>query len=112
MSQLLCVTPADSPIGEIHHFEILWKGMKMPGLAFLDRQGSWFACINRCKHWAEALDTESPAIYATGTGLVVCSIHGAKFRLEDGLCVTGPCHGSALDVIPVEWREGELWSIK
>jgi hypothetical protein len=32
--------------------------------------------------------------------LLVCSTHGARFRVEDGLCVTGPCAGKALKRVP------------
>ena len=33
--------------------------------------------------------------------LIVCSTHGAEFRIADGVCVRGPCHGDALEAVPV-----------
>ena len=34
--------------------------------------------------------------------LILCSGHGALFRLDDGVCVMGPCVGEALRPWPVE----------
>ena len=36
----------------------------------------------------------------------VCATHGARFRLEDGRCVDGPCAGAALTPIEIELRDG------
>ncbi|MBX3481281.1 MAG: Rieske (2Fe-2S) protein [Caulobacter sp.] len=38
--------------------------------------------------------------------LILCAGHGALFRLEDGVCVAGPCAGRALEPWPVRIRDG------
>jgi nitrite reductase/ring-hydroxylating ferredoxin subunit len=60
--------------------------------------------VDRCPHaglpLAQRLDD-----YLTPDGsLIACSWHGALFRIEDGVCVGGPCAGHALSAWPL-WVE-------
>ena len=34
--------------------------------------------------------------------LILCNSHGARFQIENGICVSGPCPGASLE--PVELR--------
>jgi nitrite reductase/ring-hydroxylating ferredoxin subunit len=58
------------------------------------------AWLNVCPHQGRRLDY-APGKFLIDKGRLVCSAHGAIFRLEDGHCVAGPCRGSALREIPV-----------
>ena len=40
---------------------------------------------------------------------LVCATHGAIFRIEDGVCLAGPCQGDQLEPWPVALREGAVW---
>ena len=58
--------------------------------------------LDRCPHaglpLAQALDD-----YLTPDGkLIRCAWHGALFRVDDGVCVGGPCTGQRLTPWPVE----------
>jgi nitrite reductase/ring-hydroxylating ferredoxin subunit len=51
---------------------------------------------NRCPHQGTPLET-FPDKFLNGDGsLLICSTHGARFRVEDGVCVSGPCVGARL----------------
>ena len=41
--------------------------------------------------------------------LILCSTHGALFRIEDGYCVDGPCDGEWLERLDLEVRDGEVY---
>ena len=41
---------------------------------------------------------------------LLCNQHGALYRLEDGLCVVGPCTGESLQPVPVR-QEGDALEI-
>jgi nitrite reductase/ring-hydroxylating ferredoxin subunit len=43
--------------------------------------------------------------WTRGGKAIVCSAHGARFRIEDGLCTSGPCHGESLEAVPVRLDE-------
>jgi nitrite reductase/ring-hydroxylating ferredoxin subunit len=62
--------------------------------------------VNACPHLGVALDW-APDRFLTHDGArIVCSTHGAEFRLDDGLCVRGPCKGERLEAVPVVVEDG------
>lgn len=64
--------------------------------------------VDSCPHTGAPLAL-TPTGYLTGEGdLIVCSTHGALFRIEDGLCIAGPCAGQRLNPWPIEVHEGEV----
>jgi len=66
------------------------------------------AYANICPHaWApmdwtpgEFLDYERRYIH--------CATHGAKFRIDDGMCIHGPCLGKPLTPIPIVVEDGTV----
>jgi len=59
-----------------------------------------FAYVNWCPHWGSPLDLV-PGRFLTRDGQhVLCTTHGALFRIEDGRCVKGPCLGASLRPVP------------
>ena len=67
-----------------------------------------FAYENSCPHVGTPLDWV-PDQFLSGDGShIVCATHGAKFRIEDGMCFSGPCHGLPLPSIAVEIRSGAV----
>ncbi len=53
--------------------------------------------IDRCPHAGMPLAL-TPDRFLTREGdLILCSSHGALFRIEDGLCLAGPCAGRSLE---------------
>ena len=49
---------------------------------------------NHCPHEAGTLILRD--------GMLQCRLHGARFTVEDGTCVSGPCVGSRLSMLPVD----------
>lgn len=37
---------------------------------------------------------------------ILCDVHGARFRIEDGACLFGPCAGRGLTVVAVRIEAG------
>lgn len=76
---------------------------------FVVRKGNAvFGYLDSCPHrlvpLAQKLDD-----YLTPTGdFISCSWHGALFKIEDGLCVGGPCSGESLRTWPVIVRDGNI----
>lgn len=65
---------------------------------------------NECRHLPVPLDEREPKeIWDAEARYLVCSSHGARYRPEDGLCVSGPCQGSHLRALPVVVRDGEVF---
>lgn len=67
-----------------------------------------FVYLNICPHWGSPLDIV-PGRFLDRTGeFVVCTTHGALFRIENGLCVKGPCLGASLARVVVSVENGSV----
>lgn len=77
---------------------------------FVVREGARvFAYVNACPHQLNPLETFPNQFLDRETGFIVCSTHGARFRTEDGMCVSGPCEGRALTAISICVKEGSVY---
>jgi nitrite reductase/ring-hydroxylating ferredoxin subunit len=63
------------------------------------RDGEVLAFHNRCPHQARALNFAPDRFLFTPDGQLMCSHHGATFKLPGGLCSAGPCKGSSLEAV-------------
>lgn len=65
---------------------------------------------NLCRHLPMRLDEREPADFWDSSGrFLVCNSHGARFKAEDGLCVSGPCEGSHLKTLPLHVENGDVF---
>jgi len=75
---------------------------------FVVRQGERaLGYVDSCPHagWPLAMGDR----YLTREkDLILCSGHGALFRIEDGECVAGPCFGARLEPWPVRVENGAV----
>ena len=66
------------------------------------------AYVNSCPHTGAPLDwREGRFLNADGTH-ILCANHGALFRIDDGVCVSGPCAGRVLQKIAVAVNQGSV----
>lgn len=73
------------------------------GLAlFVLRRGAkLYGYKNSCPHIGTPLEMQDDQ-FLTGDGrFIVCSTHGALFRIEDGHCLAGPCAGKSLEPLEI-----------
>jgi nitrite reductase/ring-hydroxylating ferredoxin subunit len=59
------------------------------------------AYVNSCPHMQMPLETFPDRFLTADRTLLICSTHGARFRVEDGFCISGPCKGRALEAVAV-----------
>lgn len=78
------------------------NGLPQEAIVLLDEAGTLRAYVNRCQHLPIPLDGGSGRFLTDDGKFLSCGTHGARYRLEDGLCVEGPCGGRALEVLEVE----------
>lgn len=55
--------------------------------------------VNECPHMGLPLDWKPDRLALGGGAFLRCSHHGAVFRVDDGLCVAGPCVGESLSPV-------------
>lgn len=70
------------------------------------RGGEVKGYVNECPHAFTPLETWPDRFLTRGGDQILCSTHGALFRIDDGLCTAGPCAGRALLPVPVMVADG------
>ena len=63
------------------------------------RGGDVFVYVNACPHIGAPLDFLPGQFLNRERSHILCSNHGALFRIEDGFCVHGPCNGKTLQAV-------------
>lgn len=66
------------------------------------------AWINDCPHWGMPLDANTPDLLSAERDRLMCSVHGATFTLDTGLCDGGPCAGSRLTPLELDFEHDEI----
>lgn len=64
--------------------------------------------VNRCPHRGTPLDWMPDRFLDAEGRHLICATHGALFRVEDGLCMAGPCAGDALVRVAAWVVDGEV----
>lgn len=82
--------------GRRFHGFVVRKGAKVHGY------------LDRCPHMGVPLAHELDDYLSPLSDHIACGWHGALFRIEGGLCVSGPCKGANLTPWPVEVVDGVM----
>lgn len=100
---------ADLPEGAARGF-VFGEGGERFELLLARGAGGVFGYVNQCPHQFTPLDIWPDRLLSADGRELVCATHGARFRVEDGQCVSGPCVGKALRRVPIA-RRGEIFVI-
>lgn len=76
------------------------------GLFAVRRGGQVFVYVNTCPHIGTPLDFLPDRFLSADGARIVCATHGAEFRIEDGICVRGPCLGDGLEPVMIQVKDG------
>lgn len=115
VSERLAETPAGVTLGPINlitdgkarNFVLQMKAGRFHG--FVVRRGDQVhGYVDRCAHMAIPLAQVLDEYLTVDGSLIQCSWHGALYRIEDGMCVGGPCAGARLTSWPVSVRDGMI----
>ncbi len=90
---LLCTVDQLTP-GQAKGFEV--NGVK---LVLVNYRDSFYLYRNSCPHRSIPLEWMPDQFLDYEKNFIQCATHGALFRIEDGLCVSGPCVEDTLDAV-------------
>jgi nitrite reductase/ring-hydroxylating ferredoxin subunit len=79
------------------------------GLFAVRRGEAVFVYVNSCPHVGVPLEMQPHQFLDEAGERIICAAHGATFRVEDGLCMAGPCEGEGLEVVPVRIEAGQVY---
>ena len=78
----------------------------------IKRDGHIYAYQNHCPHTGVNLNWQPDEFMDLESFYLQCSVHGALFNVEDGLCVRGPCVNQSLMAISTQIINGELHTVE
>lgn len=67
------------------------------------------AYVNRCAHLSYPLNYLPDEFLTYDRTFIECSMHGARFEKDTGLCIYGPCLGRSLIGLPVRVDAQGVW---
>lgn len=66
------------------------------------------AYLNVCPHAFAPMDWKPGEFLDFERRYIHCTAHGAKFRIDDGMCIDGPCLGQPLTPVPIAVVNGRV----
>lgn len=84
------------------------SGGHLFGIILLRSDRNVFAYVNRCAHFGVPLAGKVEHLGVKPHQSISCSVHYARYRWHDGVCVNGECMGESLLRIPVAVVGGDV----
>lgn len=81
-------------------FEYTQAGETKTGM-IIHKDGEYFAYKNQCPHTGAPLDWIEHQFLDMDNEFIQCSVHDARFNIETGLCVVGPCVNESLQPLKI-----------
>ena len=98
MSRVQLCTLADIADGGSAGFQVT-EGEARHDLLAVRKGGSVYVYRNTCPHQGDMLDYPPGQCMDDTRSHIMCAVHMALFRIEDGVCVDGPCFGESLGAV-------------
>ena len=77
-------------------------------LCLVRQNATVYAYVNSCPHTGAPLNWEGNQFLNLEGDMIQCAVHGALFRIHDGLCIWGPCLHQRLTAIPTVIRDDNI----
>jgi nitrite reductase/ring-hydroxylating ferredoxin subunit len=87
---------------------VVGEGYARRDIVVVRRQSVLYVYVNSCPHQGTPLETFPDRFLSEDGTQLICSTHGARFRVEDGYCVSGPCEGRLLRAVPFAMVDGNV----
>ena len=68
-----------------------------------------YAYENSCPHTGANLNWQEGQFFSFDERFLQCSLHGALFEPDNGLCVRGPCRGDCLKPVNIVIKDGSVF---
>jgi nitrite reductase/ring-hydroxylating ferredoxin subunit len=88
---------------------VLGEGEDELDIIVVQENGRRHAYVNCCPHQFIPLETFPNRFLTQDKKFFVCSGHGARFALDTGRCVSGPCLGRGLDPLAIAEADGAVY---
>lgn len=91
-------------------FSVDFDGDTIAGFV-VHKEGQYYAYCNSCPHTGAPLDWLEHQFLDMDGELVQCAVHDARFVIEDGKCIAGPCAGESLQPLKITLRDNKVFLV-
>jgi nitrite reductase/ring-hydroxylating ferredoxin subunit len=77
----------------------------------IQKDGQQYAYRNSCPHTGSPLDWVEHQFLDLDKAFIQCAVHDARFEMENGHCVSGPCAGESLQKLAIETRNEAIYLV-
>ncbi len=70
---------------------------------------AYFAYRNSCPHTGSPLDWVEHQFLDADEALIQCAVHDARFIIDSGECISGPCYGESLQSLPIVVQDDGIY---
>jgi nitrite reductase/ring-hydroxylating ferredoxin subunit len=92
----------------VRAFELQLDNVLLEGI-LIHWHGGWYAFRNACPHTGVNLNWSPGQFFDLQQRYLQCSLHGALFEPDNGVCVFGPCQGEVLTPLQVSLDSDEVY---
>ncbi len=87
---------------------MLGRGEGGKNVVVVKKEGQIYGYVNLCPHWGTPLEIVPGNFLTRDKKFLFCATHGAKFRMDDGYCVDGPCEGDSMRKVELQIENGSI----
>lgn len=106
-SNLIC-SLEDIPDPGSRGFTLQLNGEQLDGFVVL-RDAQVYAYVNACPHTGSPLDWVEHQFLDMDQAYIQCAVHDARFEMDSGRCIAGPCVGDALQKLNVIQKDQAIY---
>ena len=106
MTLFLCKTSDIEDPGS-RGFEVKIR-RKTQDIFVVHKNGEFYAYIDSCPHTGAPLEWQENQFLDLDGELIQCAVHDARFLIDTGDCIAGPCRGDRLQALPLKIANGEI----
>lgn len=89
-------------------FDLQINGEQLSGFVVL-KDAEIFAYRNICPHTGSPLDWVEHQFLDMDQQFIQCAVHDARFEVQSGLCIAGPCSGDSLQKLNVLQKDQAIY---
>ncbi|UCH40689.1 MAG: Rieske 2Fe-2S domain-containing protein [Gammaproteobacteria bacterium] len=109
MEKLILICPLERVSDPGSYGFSLESGGKHVNGFVVRRDGECFAYVNSCPHTGSPLDWVEHQFLDLEGALIQCAVHDARFLIDTGECIFGPCPGASLEPLPIRVDSGNIY---
>ena len=107
MTEIRLCSIKEIPPGECKGFSL--TNSEEQDMLIVNRNNRFYAYTNNCPHTTGPLNWQDDVFMDLENFYIMCSIHGARFEVETGLCVWGPCAKRSLTPVKIKIEDEQIF---